>query len=670
MPEAPGTRTSFLSFIAPKTTNYLIPEQGSMSVPQQASIYLDPGDSATTAPDSAPTDGGGLANDGNNSAQLAGDYLSTGDGTTKTPEAGRVGRPTEPSFAVPSTTFSVLRETDSATGNPPPGSPTLSPILVVDSSGQTLAFTPTTRPGGTTGASVVLALGKGKTLIESVIGGKTITKVDAPVLTVVNGQTYSALQTAILTVINGQTFTEVAVAVPTTPDTISLQYVNHSPNFERLHSNPSRRKTGTAILPIATIVNLTGTFLDWNNGESTFAPEITLKQYVLVSFVPLILATFYIIPWKILDNTIREMEPFYQLSQPGGATAENSLCLDYATSFLFTTPFKSIRNGHAIVLWSSLTSLAVIFLPSLVSEALFVSTTGICTPDVRDRNCHSVWAVYPKLIRAIQALLSFIAVLLILMIIYGYRRNSGVYSEPLSIAGLASLLSNSSVLETFQMIDSTTKKRELQRLLAGKRFAISEFSALGKRECYGVTELEPETPAAITRKWLPRKKGRFKRMNNPDRKSPSDLDRTAEEDVMKPRLRISRVWCDIRLKLYYYLAILFLGGLFILIAFYFFTRGDSGFELWMDSGTYGLRFAWTGLGTAIKLFFNYLDQGKSISSSFFLSTNIPQICAATSHIIASFSDPRSRKIPSSSPSTCHPFPPSSLLSAAAISWSR
>src|SRR5882757_10138659 len=36
---------------------YLVPEQGSMSVPQQASIYLDPGDSATTAPDSAPTDG-------------------------------------------------------------------------------------------------------------------------------------------------------------------------------------------------------------------------------------------------------------------------------------------------------------------------------------------------------------------------------------------------------------------------------------------------------------------------------------------------------------------------------------------------------------------------------------------------------------------------------------
>jgi Protein of unknown function (DUF3433) len=364
---------------------------------------------------------------------------------------------------------------------------------------------------------------------------------------------------------------------------------------------------------------LTGTFLDWNDGASTLFPEITLKQYVLVSFVPLILATFYTIPWKIMDNTIREMEPFYQLSQPGGATAEKSLCLDYATSFLFMIPFKSVHNGHAIVFWSSLIQLAVMLLPSLAADAIFVSTTGICTPDVRDRDCHSVWAVYPTLIRAIQALLSFIAIITIFMIIYGYRRNSGVHSEPLSIAGLASLLSNSPALDTFQQIDSTTKRRQLQRILAGKRFAISEFSALGQGPCYGIVELEPEISPTTTRKWLPRKKRGFKRMNEKtvlDSKGPSDLDRTAEEDIMKPRLRISRVWWDIRLKLYYYMAILFLGGFFILIAYYVFTRGHSGFELWMDSGTYGIRFAWTGLGTAIKLFWNYLDQGRSIRSPF------------------------------------------------------
>lgn len=304
------------------------------------------------------------------------------------------------------------------------------------------------------------------------------------------------------------------------------------------------------------------------------------------------------------------MEPFYQLNQFGGATAENSLCLDYATTVLFSTPFKAFRQGHFVVLWSSLISLAAMFLPSLVSEAIFVSMTGTCSPPIDHNICHSAWAVYPRLIRAIQALLSFIVILLVFMIVYGFRRKSGVYSEPLSIAGLVSLLSNSPALDTFQRIDSTTKKRQLQRLLSGKRFAISEFFALGQGPSYGIIELEAEVPVANKRKWLSRKKKGAKQTVKSESESPSDLDRTAEEDVMKPRLRISRIWWDIRLKLYYYLAIFFLGGLFVLITFYFFTRGNSGFENWMDSNSYGLRFAWTGLGTAIKLFWNFLDQGK------------------------------------------------------------
>jgi hypothetical protein len=336
---------------------------------------------------------------------------------------------------------------------------------------------------------------------------------------------------------------------------------------------------------------------------------MTLQQYVLVSFVPLILATLYTIPWKILDNTVREMEPFYQLSQPGGATAENSLCLDYATSILLTTPFKALRRGHFIVLWSSLISLVVLFVPSLASEAVFVSVTGTCFP--HNKTCHSAWAVYPRLIRAIQALLSLIAVLLLFMIVYGYRRKSGVYSDPLSIAGLVSLLSNPPVLQTFRQIDSTTKKQNLQRLLAGKRFAISKFSELGQSPCYGIIELEsPESPPANTDKRLARKKGIFKRLNTPDSNWPSDFDTAAGEDGSTPKLQKSRVLGKVKIKLYYCLAIVFLGGVVVLIAFYALTVANSGFEKWMDSGTYGLRFTWTGLGTAIKLFWNHLDQGK------------------------------------------------------------
>jgi hypothetical protein len=89
---------------------------------------------------------------------------------------------------------------------------------------------------------------------------------------------------------------------------------------------------------MSTIVNSTSTFFVWPDGTTTLSPQITPQQYVSVSFLPLIIAALYVIPWRILDSTIREMEPFYQLHQPGGSSAEYSLCLDYSTSFMFTTP--------------------------------------------------------------------------------------------------------------------------------------------------------------------------------------------------------------------------------------------------------------------------------------------------------------------------------------------
>jgi hypothetical protein len=74
-----------------------------------------------------------------------------------------------------------------------------------------------------------------------------------------------------------------------------------------------------------------------------------MQQYIIVSFVPLILAVIFTIPWRILDSTIREMEPFYQLQRPDGSFAKDSLCLDYSTIWPFVASWKSLRKGHIMV---------------------------------------------------------------------------------------------------------------------------------------------------------------------------------------------------------------------------------------------------------------------------------------------------------------------------------
>jgi hypothetical protein len=244
---------------------------------------------------------------------------------------------------------------------------------------------------------------------------------------------------SVVFVSNGKTFT----SIPTPNNQIhrpSMTPVIIVSNCHTLTETPSYTASTTssepAIKPIATVVNGTGTFLIWQGGESTIYPQITLSQYTLVAFVPLLLAVVYTIPFRILDRTICEMEPFYQLHQPGGALAEHSLCLDYMTSNGFITPFKAGMRRHGYMFWSSLMSLAVVGLAPLSSEALFVSLSGApgmygadITEHLQD---YASWGVYPVLARPIEGLLSFVAILIVFMIWAGRRRDSGVYGEPLN----------------------------------------------------------------------------------------------------------------------------------------------------------------------------------------------------------------------------------------------
>jgi hypothetical protein len=212
---------------------------------------------------------------------------------------------------------------------------------------------------------------------------------------------------------------------------------------------------------IATIVNSSGTFFEFPNGCTTISPQITPNQYILVAFAPLIIAILYTIPWQILDNTIQEMEPFYQLQRPEGALAEHSLCLDYMTSLCVTTPFKALYRGHFFVFCSSLIYLLVLLLAPLSAETLFISLSGHCEAD-SSGPCHAIWGIYPLLGRIVEGILCFIAALVLLLILFNFSRHSGVYAEPLSIAGLATLFRSSATLGDFRAIDSQASNSVLK----------------------------------------------------------------------------------------------------------------------------------------------------------------------------------------------------------------
>ena len=380
------------------------------------------------------------------------------------------------------------------------------------------------------------------------------------------------------------------------------------------YNNPSG--TDSAIVTAETIVNSTGVYYKMSNGEIHFAPQITLRQYILVAFVPLIIAVLYTLPWRILDSTFREMEPFYQLNQPGGALGKHTLCLDYTTSWLITVPFRAISRGHFIPFWSSLISMAVLFIAPLSSEAFFVSVYGDCFANSTGE-CHAVWGVYPALVRSIQGILAFISVLLVLLIFFNFKRQSGVYSEPLSMAGLGVLLSKSPLLKMLRQIDSMASNKEVKRIIEGKRFGLSDFVAEDQTHCHGIVPFNADSEAGFASSGIMKEKnGAYTSVRMGDDFGLADCERrlAPKRGLIKWDTGIS-MKKDMKQKLMYLGAFLIIAGLLTLISYYHWTGPDpitgksTGFETFMDSQGFGVRFMMTGLGVGIKLLWTNVDSG-------------------------------------------------------------
>ncbi|CZR58679.1 uncharacterized protein PAC_08571 [Phialocephala subalpina] len=363
----------------------------------------------------------------------------------------------------------------------------------------------------------------------------------------------------------------------------------------------------TSVYPTSTFVNSTGTYLKWSNGGIGPYPQITLEQYLYVAFLPLILVVIYSIPWHILDNTVREMEPFYQLNHPDGALGRDSLCLDYGSSLLVTIPFRSLYRGHWAPLWTSLISISTLALAPLSSEAFFVSLGTGCYTNTQE-TCHAFWGVYPLLVRLIQAILALVAFLLLLLIILSVRRTSGVYSEPLSIAGLGVLLCKSPLLNWLSSIDSMISSKELGYVLERKKFKHSWFTARDETLCYGIIPLDEGSEEGFAPFG---KRPRYSAVSTSD----SDLSVHGPPTMPQRRediLKTSTWILIIKEKSLPIAAFLICGGLLAMISYYHWSGANaegesSGFETFMDSRDFGVRFMMAVVGVAIKLLWSRID---------------------------------------------------------------
>lgn len=57
-----------------------------------------------------------------------------------------------------------------------------------------------------------------------------------------------------------------------------------------------------------------------------------------------LLAVLYSIFWAWIDLDARRLEPYYQLSKPGGSLGEDSILLHYPFDFIASVPIAAVKN--------------------------------------------------------------------------------------------------------------------------------------------------------------------------------------------------------------------------------------------------------------------------------------------------------------------------------------
>ena len=209
------------------------------------------------------------------------------------------------------------------------------------------------------------------------------------------------------------------------------------------------------------------------NGLEKFtkADDLSLTAFFTWKYAPIIAFVFYGILWQMSDFEVKRLEPYYQLSRKTGATAGESLNMDYLTFMSWLVPLRALRHRQYAVIWSSVgTLVASSLVPVLQSASIIVY------PDKKDRDSRKekFIRVDPPWSRAVTGCLLFVA-LCGAALMYAMRRKSGLLSNPRGIAGIAAMATRSHILTDFHGLDEAPLDK-IHKQLRHRRYILHKSS--------------------------------------------------------------------------------------------------------------------------------------------------------------------------------------------------
>jgi hypothetical protein len=304
--------------------------------------------------------------------------------------------------------------------------------------------------------------------------------------------------------------------------------------------------------------------------------------FFLANMLPTFLASFFSIPWKIMELQAATLEPFRQVTR--GSMALRSILGNYQEFHALKAPLPLLTT--CLVYGSAA-------ITALSSEGWQLELVGTCG-EFDNEGCVPIMQVVPKVVRALQIMLAIVALLAFVLAFYSRRTRLDVYADPRSILGIATLTQSPDVRNIFRNLEPTASIETLKSRIGHTRLKLGT---------------DPTT------------RGHGFQLSEPPQLY-SDKEESPAHMSQRPMAR---------LMLLLSLFILFLAALTIVTIYYIVTSNEDGFERFMSGQGFGPRFIFAICGVIVNLGWVSIFQRTSYAPSLTLLPLLPLTTNPTSH---------------------------------------
>jgi hypothetical protein len=313
-----------------------------------------------------------------------------------------------------------------------------------------------------------------------------------------------------------------------------------------------------------------------------------LKDYMMGAFLPTILAAIIAYPFKLININARLMQPFHELAtarEADGVSAEASIFLRfYDWTGALSLP-RSVRLRQPVIVISDLLVLGAALLAPIAAETVSVHVADGC-----DSGCFGSLRVTTIPGRVLEALMATMMALLISLIVLLnlFRWETGVSHNPWGIAGMASLGLSPGIRDRIRKIPCNSrgdiKENMMLEALTERKYALEEYWISSRPGSVGV-----------------RGYGIVVKTGNDDANKLVKTNRRGHREARGQKGEKKAVTQPFALLTWWgRCTLLFIFSCVMIIATYYETTSlDSGFERFMDSRGFGIRFFFTALGVVI-----------------------------------------------------------------------